>query len=84
MLKRITPTEPLLLKERQEKILTVLEIARNFDFQQKTPADIKELHKLLCEAVELCESSSLNNRFTLAELKSRRLACACRLEVRGF
>ncbi len=81
MLRKVIPIRVLPQAEQQAKILFALQSAQDFDFTQGALPDIQKLHQLLCEAVELCESSSWNNQFVLAELKSRRLACACRIEV---
>lgn len=80
MLRKVLSIQQLLPQVRQQKILSALETARNFDFEQKNLSNIKDLHGLLCEAVLLCESSSWHNQAALAELKSRRLACVCRIE----
>ncbi len=81
MLQKVTPVYLLSQTEQLAKIQFALQSAQDFDFSQGTIPSIKKLHQLLCEAVELCKSSSWNNQFVLAELKSRRLACACRIEV---
>ena len=80
MLKKVASVQLFSPEEQQEKILSALHTARSFDFQQKNLDDITDLHGLLCEVVLLCETSSWNNWFTLTELKSRRLACVCKIE----
>ncbi len=82
MLQKAILVPALSSEERQQKMFSVLQSAQDFNFAQASLVEIQRLHECLCEAVELGEASSWNNQFVLAELKSWRLACCCRIEAK--
>lgn len=72
----------MLQKVKKFNFILVLEEARKFKWNQATLEHMSLVHQDLNGCVE--EMSALNiiqNQFILAELKSRRLAFACRIEA---